>query len=48
MHRLYRGNKNHAKRIRAMILFDDVMIIALIKGQKPMKIVEPREGDTMC
>jgi len=43
MDRLYRGNAQDAKRIRAMILFDDVMIIALITGQKPMKLMWNRE-----
>jgi hypothetical protein len=43
MDRLYRGNAEDAKRIRAMILFDDVMIIALITGQKPMKLMWNRE-----
>jgi hypothetical protein len=40
---LYRGNKEAAKRIRAMILFDDVMIMALITGQKPMKVMWNQE-----
>ena len=43
---LYRGIAQDAKRIRAMILSDDVMIIALITGQKPMKLMWNRKNVT--
>jgi len=46
MDRLYRGKAEDAKRIRAIILFDDVMILALITGQKPMKRMWNREKVT--
>jgi hypothetical protein len=45
MDRSYRGNAEDAKRIRAMILFNDV-IIALISGQTPMKLMSNREKVT--
>jgi hypothetical protein len=46
MDRLYRGNAEDARRIGAIILFDDVMIIALITGQKPMKLMWNQENVT--
>jgi hypothetical protein len=46
MDRLYRGNAEDAKRIRAMILLDDVMIVALITGQRPIKRMWNREKVT--
>jgi hypothetical protein len=48
MDRLYRGNAEDAKRIRAIILFDDVMITVLIKGKKANENeLEPREADSV-
>jgi hypothetical protein len=46
MDHLYRDNGEDAKRIRAMTLFDYVMIMALITGQKPMKLKWNREKVT--
>ena len=46
MDRLYQGNAEDARLIRAMILFNDVVIIALTTGQKPMKLMWNREKVT--